>query len=93
MSKTARTAGPMPRGRHARQYEAAVLATLHDLRVSISRRRTISLPNVLRLCQRRLALADAPARTVDAQLQRLRRIYLVAQPFKARQHALLRQYR
>jgi hypothetical protein len=61
-----------------RSHRLALLRCVRDLRLSIDRGRTMTLPNLLRLYQRRTRSGDP---RTPAGLQRLRSLYLRQQPF------------
>jgi hypothetical protein len=67
----------------------ALLRTVHDLRISVARRRPITLPNLLRLYRRRITALTLPAPAslaapTPSGLDRLRRLYRRHQPFATR---------
>lgn len=72
----------LPTGQRDRRVRLALLRTVRDLRISIARRRPVTLPNLLRLLRRRLHDVD-PSQSPDAAVILLNRLYRHHQPFRA----------
>lgn len=68
-----------------RVYRLALMRSLRDLRLSVERGRTMTLPNLLRLFQRR-TLPEDPHTQLGLKL--LRSMYLQQQPFASRRPRL-----
>jgi hypothetical protein len=58
--------------------------TLRDLHRSVAAGRPISLPNVLRLCKRRLAVSGVTQ--IEKVVKKLKTFYLRRQPFRTTQN-------
>ncbi len=63
-----------------RARRLAMLQTVRDLRRSVARGRPMTLPNLLRLLQRRLNQL-APGQPMDPWIEHLRQLYRTHQPF------------
>jgi len=65
-----------------RAAETCLTETLNDLKASITAGRPITLPNTIRLCQRRMAAHALSAELQKSTLKRLNDWYRRHQPFR-----------